>query len=264
MMGGRAWAESEAGRGSTFYFTVRLEVQPAVTLAASDCFAETPLLNGSTDSRDFKDRSDTPSSAASEVASNQRAAMSVVSNGTLMRVLLVDDAADNRLLIKAFLKKSPFVIEEAENGAVAVTKFSEADYDVVLMDLQMPVVDGFEATRQMRELEAQRGAAPTPIIALTASALDTDVRRCLASGFTAHIAKPVKKALLLDTIRAAARRRSRGNLRRGGRIADYLFAAEAGCAGRSITGLRAKKPVGRIANSCHKVGRIGQSSATGE
>ncbi len=207
MMGGHAWAESEADRGSTFHFTVRLEVdnQPAITIAASNGMAGTPILNGSTESRAFEDRSDAPSSSVPEVASNQHAAMSVVSKGTLMRVLLVDDAPDNRLLIKAFLKKSPFVIEEAENGAVAVTKFSEADYDVVLMDLQMPVVDGFEATRQMRELEAQRGAAPTPIIALTASALDTDVRRCLASGFTAHIAKPVKKALLLDTIHASAR-----------------------------------------------------------
>jgi CheY-like chemotaxis protein len=120
-----------------------------------------------------------------------------------LRVLLVDDSPDNRLLIKAYLRKLPFTIDEAENGEIAVSKFGSAPYSLVLMDLQMPIVDGIEATRQIRELEGARGVAPTPIIALTASALDEDVRRCLASGFNAHVAKPVKKAVLLEAIRNA-------------------------------------------------------------
>jgi CheY-like chemotaxis protein len=121
----------------------------------------------------------------------------------LWRVLLVDDSPDNRLLIRAFLKPQPHLIDEAEDGEIAVRKFAQGAYDVVLMDLQMPVVDGFEATRRIRALEQARGAPPTPIIALTASALQDDVRRCLEIGVDRHVAKPVKKAVLLEALHGA-------------------------------------------------------------
>jgi CheY-like chemotaxis protein len=75
------------------------------------------------------------------------------------------------------------------------------------MDLQMPVVDGFEATRRIRAAERERGAPPTPIIALSASALDDDVRRCIEAGADTHVAKPVRKAVLLDALRGALGRR---------------------------------------------------------
>jgi PAS domain S-box-containing protein len=123
------------------------------------------------------------------------------------RILLVEDSPDNRMVIRAYLKQYPHLIDEAEDGEIAVRKFAQGAYDVVLMDLQMPVVDGFEAMRRIRDFERTRSATPTPIIALTASALDDDVRRCIAAGADTHVAKPVRKAVLLDAIRGAVGQR---------------------------------------------------------
>ncbi|HLW70629.1 MAG TPA: response regulator [Candidatus Binataceae bacterium] len=119
------------------------------------------------------------------------------------RVLLVEDSPDNRLLIRAYLRHQPHLIDEAEDGEVGVRKFAQGAYDIVLMDLQMPVVDGFEAMRRIRAFEQAQGAARTPIIALTASALNDDVRRCIEAGADTHVAKPVRKAVLLEAIRGA-------------------------------------------------------------
>jgi len=202
MMGGRAWAETEPGRGSAFHFTARLAIDKAASEPSNMPATGVTVLNGIAKGKEANDRHGRSKAPAPAVVSTP-AASDAPNTDTALRILLVDDAPDNRLLIKAFLKKNPYSIEEAENGAVAVTKFAASDYDVVLMDLQMPIVDGFEATRQIRELEAEPGATPKPIIALTASALDTDVRRCLASGFTAHVAKLVKKAILLDAIHSS-------------------------------------------------------------
>jgi CheY-like chemotaxis protein len=91
------------------------------------------------------------------------------------------------------------------DGAQAVEHFiAHDDYDMIFMDIQMPRMDGLSATRRIRQLEAEHGRRPLPIIALTASALDEDVARALAAGCNLHISKPVKKRVLLDTIRTAA------------------------------------------------------------
>jgi two-component system sensor histidine kinase/response regulator len=119
------------------------------------------------------------------------------------RILLSDDSVDNRMLIKAFFKGLPYQIDEAENGEIALRKFSGATYDVVLMDLQMPVMDGLTATRAIRVHEASRELTPTPIIALTASALAEDVQQSLAAGANTHITKPVSKAALVEAVRNA-------------------------------------------------------------
>jgi CheY-like chemotaxis protein len=119
------------------------------------------------------------------------------------RILLVEDSPDNRLVIRAYLKREPYQIDEAEDGELGARKFMEAHYDLVLMDLQMPVVDGFEATRRMRAAERARGGPRIPIIALSASAFDDDVRRCIEAGADTHVAKPVRKGVLLDALRGA-------------------------------------------------------------
>jgi CheY-like chemotaxis protein len=117
-----------------------------------------------------------------------------------LRILLAEDARDNRILIRAYLKNSRARIDEAENGLIAVEKARAQTYDLVLMDIQMPVMDGLEAIRIIRQRERQDGIQRVPIIALTASALEADVRRSLDAGADLHISKPVKKATLLAAI----------------------------------------------------------------
>lgn len=117
-----------------------------------------------------------------------------------LRILLADDSPDNRLIVKAFLQKTSFRIDEVENGERVVERIRQGTYDLVLMDIQMPVLDGFAATRAIREWEIDQGLAPIPIIALTASALDEDVQRARDAGCNLHVSKPIKKKTLLNAI----------------------------------------------------------------
>jgi len=117
-----------------------------------------------------------------------------------LRILLADDSPDNRLIVKAFLQKTTFQIDEAENGERVVAKVKTNNYDLILMDIQMPILDGFAATRAIREWESARGLPPVPIIALTASALDEDVQRAREAGCNLHVSKPIKKKTLMSAI----------------------------------------------------------------
>jgi PAS domain S-box-containing protein len=126
--------------------------------------------------------------------------------GPGLRVLLAEDSPDNRMLIEAYLKNTPHRLETAENGEVAVRRFTAGRHDLILMDMLMPVMDGYEAVREIRRWQAECGMPPVPIIALTASALKEDVQRSLAAGCDLHVSKPVKKAVLLAAIRDVAAR----------------------------------------------------------
>lgn len=112
-------------------------------------------------------------------------------------VLLAEDAPDNRLLATRLLEAAGAKVDVAENGAVAVNKALSRDYDVILMDLQMPGLDGYEATHFLRANRFSR-----PIIALTADAFSDSRERCLHSGFSAHLTKPINPALLVQTIQS--------------------------------------------------------------
>jgi CheY-like chemotaxis protein/HPt (histidine-containing phosphotransfer) domain-containing protein len=152
--------------------------------------AATPSVNGRGASHDFRLKRAAPSRAA------------VVLKKPL-RILLAEDSPDNRLLVEAYLKDTPYQLDHAENGEVAVHKFMTGHYDAILMDIQMPVMDGYEAVAEIRRLEQGDHRRPTPIIALTASAHDEAVRRSLKMGCDAHVTKPVKRSTLLETIRGA-------------------------------------------------------------
>jgi CheY-like chemotaxis protein len=119
-----------------------------------------------------------------------------------LRILLVEDSRDNQLLVQTYLKHTPHRIDLAENGQIAVEKFQGGHYDVVLMDIQMPVMDGLAATRSIREWERQEGVSRTPIIALTALALKEEATRIFEAGCNAHMTKPIKKSTLLDILSA--------------------------------------------------------------
>src|SRR5215472_6288743 len=130
---------------------------------------------------------------------------SVVVNGAAnharpLKILLADDSGDNRALIAAFLKDSRHTIEGVENGARAVERFKGGNYDLVLMDLQMPVMDGDEAAREIRRFERENLRPHTPIVALSAAVFSESVAQSLAAGCDEHIGKPVKRAMLLDVI----------------------------------------------------------------
>ncbi len=116
------------------------------------------------------------------------------------KILLVDDSEDNILLVNAFLKKTSHKLTVRQNGVDAVAAVKEAEFDLVLMDVQMPVMDGYAATRIIRQWEQENNRRPVPIIALTAHAFAENERQSLEAGCTAHLTKPITKPRLLEAI----------------------------------------------------------------
>ncbi len=112
------------------------------------------------------------------------------------RILLVDDNATNRKIVELLLKRQGVSYETAINGRDAVTRFSEYQPDIVLMDVSMPVMNGYEATRAIRMIEHTKGEQPCRIIGLTAHSSSEDRKACLEAGMDDHIAKPVKLDML--------------------------------------------------------------------
>jgi PAS domain S-box-containing protein len=166
LMGGRIWVESEVGKGSVFGFAVPFEIsapvnRPATAPVGTDLDLPLPAL----------------------------------------RILLAEDSSDNCIITMAYLEDTPYQVEIAETGAIACKMFEAGHYDLVLMDRQMPVMDGLTATRTIRAWEQANDRLPTPIVALTASALKGDREMCLAAGCTAFLTKPIKQEVLLQAIR---------------------------------------------------------------
>ena len=166
LMGGRIWAESTVGKGSVFAFAVPFE-----SWAAADRPTAAPAGTGF----------NAPLPA--------------------LRILLAEDSPDNCTITMAYLEDTPYRVEIAENGAIAFERFVAGHYDLVLMDRQMPIMDGLTATRTIRAWEQANDRLPTPIIALTASALKRDREMCLAAGCTAFLTKPIKQEVLLQAIK---------------------------------------------------------------
>ncbi len=117
-----------------------------------------------------------------------------------LNILLVEDNATTRILIQTFLKNTPYKINMAENGKLALEKFKAGNYNLVLMDIQMPVMDGYTSTKKIREWEKENRLKKTPIIALTAHALKKHIPKSLDAGCNAHLTKPINKADLLVAI----------------------------------------------------------------
>ena len=109
------------------------------------------------------------------------------------QVLLVEDNELNQLVAAELLRDAGFVVDVAGNGQMALEMLETKRYDVVLMDMQMPVMDGETATRRLR---ADARYADLPVVAMTANALETDRQRCFAAGMNDHVAKPIEPAVL--------------------------------------------------------------------
>jgi PAS domain S-box-containing protein len=121
-----------------------------------------------------------------------------------LHILLVEDDVTNRLLMQAFLKNTPYKIDIAENGEIALEKFKAGKYDLVLMDIEMPVMDGYTTTKEIRKWEKENRLKATPIIALTAHALKEHAQKSLEAGCNAHLTKPIKKMDLMAAIKKYA------------------------------------------------------------
>jgi CheY-like chemotaxis protein len=117
-----------------------------------------------------------------------------------MKILIVDDSRSSRLMIKICLKELPSIIEEADGAEVAVEKFKTGQFDLVIMDIHMPQVDGYEAIRRIRAFEAAAKLKSKPIIALTAMDLAQAAPKTKAVGANTCLGKPVKQATLLEAI----------------------------------------------------------------
>ncbi len=122
----------------------------------------------------------------------------------VIRILIVEDSEDSRFLLQEFLKKGPYEITFAENGKIAVEAVTSRTFDLILMDIQMPVMDGLAATRLIRQLEQQQGRPKTPLLALTSNARKSDIELSLGAGCDAHVLKPISKMELLNTVRKYA------------------------------------------------------------
>ncbi len=181
MMGGEIQVESQPGRGSTFSFTARLDLAPAPDQPPA-------ILELEPDARPQPPR-DSPLPAA--------------------RILLAEDNPVNQKLALAFLAKRGYQVEVVENGRQALEALEKEEFDLVLMDVQMPELDGLQATRIIRERESG-GGRHLPIVAMTAHAMKGDQERFLAAGMDAYVAKPIKPQVLYDTIEALLQTRRTG------------------------------------------------------
>ena len=170
LMGGRIWVESAAGCGSTFHFTVEFASRPGSWMALPQVDAAEPRPR----------RDAAPPPHAAPLASGNRR----------LHILLAEDNVVNQRLALRLLEKRGHDVVLVQNGAEALATLETSAFDIVLMDVQMPVIDGFAATAVIRERERSTNRH-VPIIALTAHALKGDDERCLAAGMDGYIAKPI-------------------------------------------------------------------------
>jgi PAS domain S-box-containing protein len=171
-MGGSIWLESRVGVGSTFHFIVRLKLAPVAAASGSDVHVDAP---------------------------HKRAARPPARQ---LRVLVAEDVPPNQKLVATILRKRGHVMELANDGHEAVEAASLSNFDVMLLDIQMPTMDGFQAAAAIRAMP--REGPPPRLVAMTAYTMRGDVERCLAAGFDDYLGKPFKAEELISVVERIA------------------------------------------------------------
>ncbi len=195
LMGGEISLASQLGQGSVFSFTLDFDLDPSL---------DSTFQSASTGIVDVPVQTVEPPPVGGTTASTARPKRLMG-----MRILLVEDNAINQQIARELLRSEGAVVTLADDGQQGVDAIADnpGGFDAVLMDLQMPVLDGFAATQAIRQLESQRATTRTPIVAMTANTSNKDRQDCLDAGMDDHVGKPFNLTKLVGALVAASQRR---------------------------------------------------------